>query len=95
MGLVPVYVVCLTLDFQNLEVADTEGREVDWRYDGNLISVCWADSFVKGEQRSLKLIYLVQRPTSGIYFVAPDSAYPLRDTFVITGSFHTQLLIND
>lgn len=75
--------------FSKLSVEATDGKTVEWRYDGSLIDVCWADSFVKGEKRDVKVSYVVHKPVTGLFFSHPDSAYPNKDSFAITGSLNS------
>lgn len=62
----------------------TERRELEWRYDGEHISVTWAQPFEASEERALRVSYRVVDPISGMQFSHPDEAYPERPRFLIT-----------
>ena len=69
---------------EDVDVTDTEGRELQWRYDGERVHATWSDDFDAGEERRLRVRYAVVDPITGMRFSRPDDAYPERPLFVCT-----------
>ncbi len=77
--------LCLdACDFSELEVSDSAGKQLVWRYDGRQLSVCWDEPFAADEIRELSVRYRVDQPVTGLYFSLPDADYPDRPRFAIT-----------
>jgi len=69
---------------EDVQVRDTDGRELAWSYDGSELKITWADSFDAGEERRVAVSYRVERPAGGLYFSKPTEAYPDEALFAIT-----------
>jgi aminopeptidase N len=72
------------VDFEDLAVRDPDGRELEWRYDGRLITVRWAEPCAAAERRRVAVSYRVTRPVSGLYFSKPTEGYPDQPWFAAT-----------
>ena len=72
------------VDLVVAEVADTGGRPLTWRADGQTIAIRWHEPFAAGEQRSVLVRYSVTRPTAGLYFSQPSDAYPDAPWYAVT-----------
>ncbi len=70
--------------FQDVDVTDPDGRAVTFAYDGKELRVDWADAFEAGEERRLAIAYVVGDPASGLFFSAPDEAYPQAALYAAT-----------
>ncbi len=64
------------VDFLELEVRDTEDRELSWDYDGKRLNITWGDAFEAAETRQVEVRYRLHRPVAGLYFSSPDEEYP-------------------
>ena len=69
-------IVLDAVDFEDLEVSDTEGRTISHSYDGKKLRVCWGEAFEAGEERLLRVAYRVDRPVAGLYFSKSNEHYP-------------------
>lgn len=72
------------VDFEEVAVSDADGRALTWRYDGRELQVAWDTAFSAGEERRLQVRYRVVKPVAGLYFSAPDAAYPDAGTWAAT-----------
>lgn len=72
------------VDFEDLKIADPDGRTLDWSYRGDKIRVRWADPFSRGESRRVAVTYAVRHPRSGLFFSAPTEAEPDRSWYAAT-----------
>jgi len=70
--------------FEDVRVADADGRALVARYDGERVHATWTESIDPGEERRLAVHYVVQEPITGMQFSRPDAAYPDRPLFVCT-----------
>ncbi|MFV1957870.1 MAG: M1 family aminopeptidase [Planctomycetota bacterium] len=70
--------------FQDVQVADPDGRDVTWGYDGREIHVLWSEAFARGEERRLAVRYVVKRPVTGLFFSRPDEMRPDRPRYAAT-----------
>jgi aminopeptidase N len=69
----------------DVAVSDPTGAAIEYRYDGNIITVVWEAPFSKvGETRQIVVKYTVQDPVSGMHFSVPDEKFPLQSLHVIT-----------
>jgi aminopeptidase N len=66
------------------EVVDAGDVKVAWRHDGELLTITWPEGLTAGQERSLTIRYSVERPDSGLFFSAPDAAYPKRARWACT-----------
>ncbi len=64
------------VDFQDVRVADPEGRALEFTYDGRILKVTWEHPFAAGESRRLAVSYAVEKPATGLFFSKPSDAYP-------------------
>ncbi len=77
----------LVLDAVHLEdvaVQDSDGRELEWRYDGQKLTVLWAEPFETGERRQVEVAYKAIKPVDGLVFSQPDDAYPEQAWYAVT-----------
>ena len=74
--------VLQAVGFEDMEVLDTEGRAVSWRYDGRELRVRWQDAFAAEEERSFSVAYRLHEPINGMIFGVPDDKYPDRAPWV-------------
>jgi aminopeptidase N len=72
------------VQFENIAVQDADGRELEWHYDGQKLSIKWADPFENGEQRRVVVAYKVIKPVDGLIFSQPDEAYPDQGWYAVT-----------
>src|SRR5262249_51805402 len=70
--------------FEDVVVADADGRPLTSSYDGKQIRISWDAPFAIGEERRVRISYLVEHPTGGLYFSYPTDAYPDRPVFAAT-----------
>lgn len=63
------------INFENLKVIDTSGKNISYVYDGKKIAITWEDSFEKNEMRDIAISYRVREPIAGLYFSSPKYAY--------------------
>jgi aminopeptidase N len=64
----------LTLDaisFLDVVVKDPDGHELSWRYDGEKIHLRWAKPLSLGEKRRVEVVYRIQDPVTGLFFMNP------------------------
>jgi aminopeptidase N len=72
------------VDFEAVEVTDTGGQGLTWRYDGRLIDITWDAPFTQGETRQVEVRYILNQPSTGLFFSSPDDTYPNRQCFAAT-----------
>ncbi len=72
------------IDFQDLDVSDTDDREITWSYDGNSLRIHWQSPFEKNETRKVRVAYRVEKPIAGMYFRYPTEEYPDNALWVAT-----------
>lgn len=56
------------IDFREVQVVDLEGHACEWSYDGERISVTYAQAPSQGQERRLQVRYRVENPLNGIHF---------------------------
>ncbi|NDE14152.1 hypothetical protein EBZ80_04395 [bacterium] len=64
----------LTLDavsFLDVVVKDPDGHELSWRHDGEKINLRWTKPLTLGEKRRVEVVYRVQDPVTGLFFMNP------------------------
>ncbi len=64
------------VDLRDVKVRDRQGAAIHSSYDGKLIRVTWQQPLARGDQRDLQISYHVHNPVTGLFFSAPDKAYP-------------------
>ncbi|MBI4013416.1 MAG: HEAT repeat domain-containing protein [Candidatus Rokubacteria bacterium] len=64
--------------FRDVRVYGATGRRLRHRYDGRKLTVSLPRPLAAGEAAAVRVEYRVVRPKLGLYFVAPDRAYPTR-----------------
>ncbi|MEY4632306.1 MAG: Leucyl aminopeptidase, partial [Pseudomonadota bacterium] len=57
--------------FQDMTVKDPDGHDITWRYDGEKINVRWAKAWAGGEKRRVEIVYRVEKPVTGLFFMNP------------------------
>lgn len=72
----PTSVELDAVDFLDLTVTDPDGSKLDWSYHNDKIRLDWDEEFSEGEQRRAEVSYRLEEPVAGVYFSAPDDAYP-------------------
>lgn len=72
------------VDFRDVVVAGSDNQKLQWTYDGHRIRVTWKKPFECGEERQVAVTYLVERPSTGLYFSKPNTAYPNARWFATT-----------
>ncbi len=72
------------VDFEDVRVEDPAGRALGHRYDGRELEITWDEAFAAGEERQVAIHYVVQEPTTGLFFSKPLPAYPERATYAAT-----------
>jgi aminopeptidase N len=72
------------LDFEDVSVRDPDGRELVWSYDGQKLSIQWAELFTNGEQRRVEVTYRVVKPADGLFFSQPNEASPNQPWYAAT-----------
>jgi aminopeptidase N len=72
------------IDFEEVAVRDVDDHELTWRYDGEIITIEWAEPFRVDEEREVEVAYRVVQPIDGMYFSKPDEAYPNKSWYVTT-----------
>jgi aminopeptidase N len=80
----PTELVLDGVAFEELAVREADGRALSWRYDGQKITIDWAEPFGLGERRRVEVGYRVEKPTSGLYFSKPGPEYPDQPWFAAT-----------
>ncbi|MFN2134937.1 MAG: M1 family aminopeptidase, partial [Candidatus Promineifilaceae bacterium] len=70
--------------FEDVAVRDVDGHAVTWHYDGQKLTIRWAEPFAKNEQRRVEVAYQIVKPVDGLIFSGPDAAYPDRARYVVT-----------
>lgn len=71
------------VDFVALKIEDDQGRELTHSYDGQKIRILYADKWLAGEVRRLKLHYRVEKPRSGLHF-SQGAEDPTRSVYAAT-----------
>ena len=56
------------LEFTVDDIKDLNGQSLQWRHDGETITVCWSERQNKGETLRLQVNWSVQSPRSGMFF---------------------------
>lgn len=72
-------VTSLTLDAVDLQIAQvrqTNGEELQYDYDGQRLMVYFTPALGRGKETIIEVDYSVTKPRLGLYFIAPDAAYP-------------------
>ena len=64
------------VDFDIESVVDPDGHALTHTYDGAKLSITWDEPFTYAERRRVAVTYAVHEPVSGLFFSAPDPAYP-------------------
>jgi aminopeptidase N len=72
----------IELDAVDLEIAsvrdkDGDGAALEWSYDGKRLRVGFGRDLATGQRKTLVVAYAAH-PRRGLYFIAPDAAYPNR-----------------
>lgn len=73
------------LGLANVVAKDVDNHALSFFYTGEHVKVAWEKPFAEGEKRRVEVAYLVDHPITGMFFSAPDDAYPNRPLFAITG----------
>ena len=60
--------------FLDVVVKDPDGHELSWRYDGEKIHVRWAKGFATAEKRRVEIVYRIEKPVTGLFFMNPSPA---------------------
>jgi aminopeptidase N len=77
----------LVLDAVHLEdvaVLDADCHELDANYNGQKLTITWAQPFQVGEERRVEVAYKVVRPVDGLIFSQPDESYPEQGWYAVT-----------
>ncbi len=72
------------VDFDEVEVVDPDGGELDFDYDGDRIEVVWSEAPEGRESRRLTVRWTVEDPITGLLFSAPDDEHPDAPLFAAT-----------
>ncbi len=72
------------VDFEELAVRDPAGRELSYHYDGQKLTVRWADSIAQYEERQVEISYQIIKPADGLFFSQPNQAYPNQPWYAAT-----------
>ncbi len=57
--------------FLDLMVKDPDSHDLSWRYDGEKINVRWAKPLAQGEKRRIEVVYRIEKPVTGLFFMNP------------------------
>jgi aminopeptidase N len=76
----------LTLDAVNLNIRSVKIRDAKqaFDYDGEQLHIQLAQPTTEGETIAIVIVYHVQQPQRGLYFIAPDKHYPNKPVQVWT-----------
>jgi aminopeptidase N len=81
----PVTSVALdAVDLYIAQVRQESGQPVRFDYDGQRLVVHLATPLRSGDHTTITIDYSVTRPRLGLYFIAPDAAYPAKPVQVWT-----------
>ena len=72
------------VDFDDLSVRDLDDQPLSWRYDGRKLVITWERAFAAQEIRRVEVAYRVVVPGAGLYFAAPDEAYPDQPYYMLS-----------
>lgn len=64
------------VDFEIADIADEDGNDLQYAYDGAELVVTWSDEFDAGEERRVAVTYRVDQPIAGLYFSHPTDDDP-------------------
>src|SRR5262249_26926992 len=72
-------ITCLSLDAVDLQIAQVRqagGAVLPYDYDGQRLRIMFAELLQHAAEATVEVDYSVTKPRLGLYFVAPDAAYP-------------------
>jgi len=72
------------VDFDDLKVSDNAGLDLNYSYDGKIISLHFAQPFNTGDEQVIRIEYSIQDPISGMQFSQPDAQRPEFPLYAIT-----------
>eukprot|EP00002_Diphylleia_rotans_P003089 TRINITY_DN1206_c0_g1_i4.p1 TRINITY_DN1206_c0_g1~~TRINITY_DN1206_c0_g1_i4.p1 ORF type:complete len:473 (-),score=101.12 TRINITY_DN1206_c0_g1_i4:1671-3089(-) len=74
------------ISFSSVDVQNVESSAplLSFRYDGEVITITWAEDLIRGSQYSIAVKYVIENPISGLFFSKPDSTNPTRPFYVAT-----------
>lgn len=70
--------------FQDIAVRDTGDKKLQHQYDGNKLTLTYAEPLTVGEQRKIEIAYTVEKPVSGLFFMQPSKEYPNKAYYAAT-----------